>query len=59
MSKERKKQYIVRKYVMATSPTDALRKEKHCRAEEVWVDENWLKENPEIGQKIGFKTKGK
>lgn len=37
------KQYIIRKYVMATSIKDALKKEKEIDAEEVYINDEWVK----------------
>lgn len=53
----KEKQYIIRKYVMAKDVKDALKKDRQAVADEAWVDPDWLKENPEIGQVIGFKKK--
>jgi hypothetical protein len=38
------KRYIIRKYILAKSAKDALRKEKNIPADECWVDENYHKE---------------
>lgn len=40
-----KKLFIVRKYVMAESAQDALRKEKNIKPDDVWIDEEWKKMN--------------
>ena len=47
------KQYVVRKYIMAKNAKDALKKEKDVRADEVWLDEDWKREN--LSKVIGFK----
>jgi len=39
------KRYIVRKYIVASSARDALRKERSAPADECWVDEKWLEES--------------
>jgi hypothetical protein len=44
-----KKQYIIRKYVMAENVRDALKKEKDIKADEAWIDPEWQKQYPEIG----------
>lgn len=36
------KRFIVRKYVMARSAKDAIRKERATEAHDVWLDENWM-----------------
>lgn len=43
----RVRQYIIKKYVMATSAMDAIRKENKHRVDDVWLDEEWVKSNPE------------
>ena len=43
MSKE--KRFIVRKYIMATSAQQAIKKERRVRPDDVWVDEEWAKQN--------------
>lgn len=47
------KRFIIRKYVMATSAKDALRKERTAEVDDCWVDEKWLDEQT---RQIGFKT---
>lgn len=37
------KQFIVRKYVMATSAGHAIRKERSTPVADVWVDDDWKK----------------
>lgn len=55
MTKPLEKRYIIRKYIMAKSASDALKKERKFKADECWVDEDYLKEqykqNPSA---IGF-----
>lgn len=51
MSKEIK--YIVRKYVMATSLKDAVKKEKNQEVDEVFIDKDWSNDENKKG-KIGF-----
>lgn len=51
------KRYIVRKYIMAKSAHEALRKERRTRPDDCWVDEDWKKENPDqLVSAIGFAT---
>lgn len=38
------KQYIIRKYIMAKSAKEALRKEKSTPAHEVYLDDKWVSE---------------
>jgi hypothetical protein len=44
MKKEVLKRFIVKKYIMATSAHDALKRERRHRPDDVWVDEDWKKE---------------
>lgn len=49
------KRFIVRKYVMARSVQEALKIEKKTLPDDVWVDEKWKEENPNIlVSAIGF-----
>jgi hypothetical protein len=55
MKKSDLKRYVVRKYVMATSAHQALRKERKIRPDDVYVDDDWKKENPKkLESAIGF-----
>lgn len=40
-----KKQYIVQKYVMANSVTEAIKKSKNLPIHEVYVHSDWLSKN--------------
>jgi hypothetical protein len=55
MKKPELKQFIIKKYVMARSAKDALSKERKVLADEVWISEEWLKNNTVISKPIGFK----
>lgn len=46
-----KKRFIVRKYVMASSVMEAIRKERKEKVHDVFIDELWFKENPIKGFK--------
>lgn len=46
---KQKKQFIVRKYVIANSAIDAIKKEKEVPVHDIWVDDNYRPES-----KIGF-----
>lgn len=49
------KRYIVRKYIMAKSASEALRKEKKVRPDDVYIDGDWQKDNNEhLVSAIGF-----
>lgn len=49
------KRFIVRKYVMADSVAQAVRKEREVAVDDCWVDEAWMKDNSEAsGKIIGF-----
>lgn len=49
------KRFIIKKYVMAKSAHDALKKERRIRPDDVWVDEDWKKENPnQLASVIGY-----
>ncbi len=49
------KMFVVRKYVMADSVEGALRKEKSTKPHEVFVDNEWRKNNKDsLASAIGF-----
>ena len=47
------KRYIIRKYVMAKSAQEAMRVEKNVKADEVFVDTDYVPEQKEVGFKNG------
>ena len=49
-----KKLYIVQKYVLATSVTDAIKKEKTIKPDDVYLDNNF-RQAPE--QSVGYNKK--
>ena len=56
MDEKEKKRFVVRKYIMAKSALDAIRLDNISPVDDVWVDEEWKKDNT----KVGFNTnKGK
>jgi len=42
--KQPQKLFIVKKYIMASSAHEALKKERRVRPDDVWVDDEWKKE---------------
>lgn len=49
------KRFIVRKYIMASSAQEALKKDLQIKADEVWIDPDWAKNNEIEGTPIkGF-----
>lgn len=52
------KLFVVRKYVKAANASQALKKEKNIKADDVWLDEDWKKnymdEGGESKKKVGF-----
>ena len=58
-----KKQYIIRKYVMASNVKEAIRLDKISPIHEVYVDSVWLEKvsgnefYPKQEKKLGFKDK--
>jgi hypothetical protein len=58
MKKDNRKLFIVKKYIMATSASDAIRKEKTTRPDDVWVDEDWKKgQMNQLASAIGFEIR--
>lgn len=55
MSKKVLKMFVVRKYVMADSVSSALKQEKKLDAYEIFVDDEWRKNNSDkLADAIGF-----
>lgn len=52
--KPTERRYIVRKYVMAKSVLEVIEKERNLMADDVFLDEQWLKENTKV-ESVGFK----
>lgn len=53
--KKKLKLFIVKKYIMAESAHDALKKERRHRPDDVFVDSEWRTQNPEQKEScIGF-----
>jgi len=46
------KRFIIRKYIMAKSATDAIRKDKSAPVFDVWIDDDFKKD-----KEFGFVTK--
>ena len=55
MKNKKLKLFIVKKYIMAESAHDALKRERRHRPDDVWVDEEWKKENKyQLESVIGY-----
>lgn len=50
------KRFIVRKYIMAASAEEAIKKDKRSPVSDVWVDDEWMKESTRK-EIAGFSTK--
>lgn len=49
MVKAQQKRFIVRKYIMASSASDALKKEKTISPDDCFIDDEWVKQNINVG----------
>lgn len=57
--KKNEKMFVVRKYVMADSVESAIRKEKKTKIHEVFVDDEWRKNNKDsLASAIGYSYQG-
>ena len=54
MVKKSKKQFIVKKYIMAESAAHALKIEKKFDADDCWIDEDWKKNQSKTEDAIGI-----
>lgn len=53
---KKNKLFVIRKYIVASSAKEAISKDKNHPVEDVWVDEEWKKNNPVLTkQDMGFK----
>lgn len=43
--KKKEKRYIIRKYIVAKSVHDAIRKEKKEPVDDCWLDDDWKRED--------------
>lgn len=53
-----KKLFVIQKYIIASSITEALKIEKDTKPDECWLDDDWKKANKPViyNKKLGFKT---
>ena len=57
MKKKGQKMFVVRKYIMASSAKDALRKEKKTEPDDVYIDTDWQKgQSNQLANAIGFEA---
>lgn len=53
--KKLQKQYIVRKYIIGTSVSDVLKKEKKFKVDDCYLDDKWADQHlKELNPAIGF-----
>ena len=48
----KEKLFVIKKYIKAYSALDAIEKDKTTPVDDVWVDEDWKKDN--LSNAIGF-----
>lgn len=53
MKKVIQNRYVVRKYIMANSALEAIRRDKKAPVHDVWIDEDWKKTKNGVSA-IGF-----
>jgi hypothetical protein len=55
VKKPRKKLFVIRKYIFATSAREAIKEERNHEVDDVWVDDEWKKDpNNQLSSAIGF-----
>lgn len=55
MKKSNQKMYVIKKFVMANSAQQAIRKERKAPVDSVWIDDDWAKGNSKtLESAIGF-----
>ncbi len=59
MKRKDEKMFIIKKYVMASSASEAIRKEKNIKPDDCWVDDDWRKSKTDnLAVAIGFQYQG-
>ncbi len=53
----KKSKYIIRKYVFASSAQEAIKIDKQTLVNDVFIDDEWMRENDKNEIKTGFNTK--
>ena len=49
------KLFVIKKYVLAKSASDAIKKDKHTKVDDCWVDDEWKKgQANQLASAIGF-----
>jgi len=57
ISAKKPKLYVVRKYIKALTAADAIRKEKRAPVGEIFVNDDWCKnQSDNLAGAMGFKT---
>jgi len=57
--KREEKMYVVRKYVMAKTVQEAIKKERKTKIHEVFVDDEWRKSQKDnLAAAIGYQFQG-
>lgn len=51
------KLYVVRSYIKAKTAKEAIKKSKAQEPDDVWIDEEWKKQNDNLSRAVGFNTK--
>ncbi len=51
------KLFVIKKYVWAKDARQAIKKEKDVSVDDVWIDDDWKKQQDLKTQPIGFKSK--
>lgn len=46
MKTKQEQMYVIKKYIMANSAIEAIKKDKQAPVHDVWVDEDYKKNNP-------------
>ena len=55
MKRQKEKLFIVRKYIMAKSCAEAIKKDKITPVDDCWIDDEWKKgSHSELASAIGF-----
>lgn len=57
MKKFKQKLYVIRKYVMASSASGAIKKEKNQKVDDVWIDDDYKRNmTQKLEPAIGFEV---
>lgn len=54
----KQKLFVIRKYIKASSASDAIKKDRSTPVDDVWIDDEWKKNQAnQLSDAVGFSVK--